>query len=51
MLALILLAMAGELVRIGWYGSALLAVVAALTTMPWLWAFLAGFLVGRANRR
>lgn len=50
MLPLILLAVAGELIRIGWYGSAVLAVIATLCSMPWLWAFVAGVCLGRKFR-
>lgn len=51
MATLLLFAMAGEFAHIGWYGSAAITVIAALSTMRWLWAFLFGFLLGRSMRR
>lgn len=44
--SIIILLVAGELFRIGWYGSAALALFAALVTMRWLW-WVVAFLVGR----
>jgi NADH:ubiquinone oxidoreductase subunit 3 (subunit A) len=48
---LLFFAIAGEFVRMGWYGSAAMSIFTALLTMRWLWLFLAGFSVGRMFRR
>lgn len=46
MVPIILLLVAGECIRTGWYGIAAIAFFTALLTMRWLWLVLA-FFAGR----
>lgn len=51
MLPLVLFAVAIEFGRIGWYGPAGIALIAALCTMGEVWGFLAGFCAMRRMRK